>query len=151
MLSRLSIRARLVGIAILFLLPIALQVYLFVDQSRKDITFADKEVAGVIYLRSAWPVLSALTAAVSDPALQPSAKLQSAPKLEAAAKTYDGEMGSEQATADLGKTLAAVNWPNQAIGPGDKADAAITAARALINKIGDASNLILDPDRKSVV
>ena len=54
---RLSIRARLIGIALLFLLPIALQIGLFIDQSRKDITFADKEVDGVVYLRAAWPVL----------------------------------------------------------------------------------------------
>jgi len=148
MLSRLSIRTRLVGIAILFLVPIALQVYLFVDQSRKDITFSDKEVSGLIYLRGAWPVLHALAAAVNDPA-QPAAKLQSAPKLEAAAKTHDGEMGSEQASRELVKTLAALGWPGQPVPAGDKADAAITAARALINKIGDASNLILDPDLDS--
>jgi methyl-accepting chemotaxis protein len=149
MLNRLSIRTRLVGIAILFLVPIALQVYLFVDQSRKDITFADKEVAGVMYLRSAWPVLSALAGAVSDPALAPSSKLASAPKLEAAAKTHDAEMGSEAASRDLSKALAAVNWPGQTVAAGEKADAAITAARALINKVGDASNLILDPDLDS--
>ena len=149
MLSRLSIRARLVGIAILFLVPIALQVYLFVDQSRKDITFSDKEVSGLVYLRSAWPVLHALAAAVSDPALQPAAKLHSAAKLDAAAKTHDGEMGSEQASRELTRTLAAVGWPSQPVPAGDKADAAITAARALINKIGDASNLILDPDLDS--
>jgi methyl-accepting chemotaxis protein len=149
MLSRLSIRARLVGIAILFLVPIALQVYLFVDQSRKDITFSDKEVTGLVYLRSAWPVLHALAAAVNDPALQPAAKLQSAPKLDAAAQTYDGEMGSEAASRELAKALAAVGWPSQPVPAGDKADAAITAARALINKIGDASNLILDPDLDS--
>ena len=109
MLNRLSIRARLVGIAILFLVPIALQVYLFVDQSRKDITFSDKEVSGLSYLRGAWPVLHALAAAINDPA-QPAAKLQSAPKLEAAAKTYDGEMGSEQASRELAKTLAGLGW-----------------------------------------
>jgi methyl-accepting chemotaxis protein len=149
MLSRLSIRARLVGITILFLVPIALLVYLFIDQSRKDITFSDKEVAGVVYLRSAWPVLHALAAAVSDPSLQPASKLQSAPKLEAASAVYDGDLGSEAASRELSKTLAAVGWPNQAIGPGEKADAAITAARALVNKIGDASNLILDPDLDS--
>ena len=149
MLSRLSIRTRLVGIAILFLVPIALQVYLFVDQSRKDITFSDKEVTGLTYLRGAWPVLHALAAAVNDPALQPAARLQSAPKLDVAAKTYDGEMGSEQASRELARTLAAVGWPGQPVPAGDKADAAITAARALVNKIGDASNLILDPDLDS--
>ena len=88
-------------------MPIALQVYLFVDQSRKDITFADKEVAGVTYLRGAWPVLHALAAAVNDPARAAAASLQSAAKLEAAAKTHDGEMGSEQASRELGKALAA--------------------------------------------
>jgi len=133
MLNRFSIRARLVAITILFLVPIALLVYLFVDQSRKDITFADKEVAGVAYLRGTWPVLHALAAAASDPSTQPSAKLGSAPKLELAAQTYDADMGSEQASAELGKALAAIGWPNQTIA-GEKADAAVTAARALINR-----------------
>ena len=108
MLSRLSIRARLVGIAILFLVPIALQVYLFVDQSRKDITFADKEVAGVVYLRSAWPVLHALAAAVSDPALQPGR--QAAVRAEARSRRQDlrrrdGQRAGQRRSR---KTLAAV-------------------------------------------
>ena len=65
MFGRLTIRARLIGIAALFLIPIGLQVYLFVDQSRKDITFADKEVTGIAYLRAAWPAIHALAAAVN--------------------------------------------------------------------------------------
>ena len=149
MLSRLSIRARLVGIAILFLVPIALQVYLVRRPEPQGHHLLRQGSRGLVYLRSAWPVLHALAAAVNDPALQPAAKLQSAPKLEAAAKTHDGEMGSEAASRDLAKTLAAVGWPGQPVPAGDKADAAITAARALINKIGDASNLILDPDLDS--
>jgi methyl-accepting chemotaxis protein len=149
LLGRLTIRARLIGIAALFLIPIGLQVYLFVDQSRKDITFADKEVTGIAYLRAAWPAMHALTTAVNDPAFRPSGRLGSAPALDATAKALDGEMGSEAASQDFAKTLGPLGWPNQAVAPGDKADAAITAARALINKIGDASNLILDPDLDS--
>src|SRR5262245_65948745 len=99
MLGRLSIRARLIGISILFLVPIALQLYLFVEQSRKDITFSDKEVSGVGYLRETWPILHTLAAAVADPALRPSAK--PLPSLDAAGKKYDGEMGSETASRDL--------------------------------------------------
>ena len=149
MLGRLTIRARLIGIAALFLIPIGLQVYLFVDQSRKDITFADKEVTGIAYLRAAWPAMHALTTAVNDPAFRPSGRLGSAPALDATAKALDGEMGSEAASQDFAKTLGPLGWPNQAVAPGDKAEAAITAGRALINKIGDASNLILDPDLDS--
>jgi methyl-accepting chemotaxis protein len=148
-LRRLSIRARLIGIALLFLLPIALQVYLFVQQSRKDITFSEKEVAGLQYLRSVWPVLQALTAAGNDPAARPATRLQSAPPLDRAATTYDAEMASEAASRDLKAALATIGWPNQPLAPGEKLDAAITAARALINKVGDGSNLILDPDLDS--
>lgn len=145
---RLSIRARLIGIALLFLVPIALQIGLFIDQSRKDITFADKEVDGVVYLRAAWPVLHTLAAAANDSALRPSSRIGSAPSLDAAAATYDAAMTSEQASRDLRRALAAAGWPEKPLAA-DKAEAAITAARGLINKVGDGSNLILDPDLDS--
>jgi methyl-accepting chemotaxis protein len=145
---RLSIRARLIGIALLFLVPIALQIGLFIDQSRKDITFADKEVDGVVYLRAAWPVLHTLAAAANDSALRPSSRIGSAPSLDAAAATYDAAMTSEQASRDLKRMLAAAGWPEKPLAA-DKAEAAITAARGLINKVGDGSNLILDPDLDS--
>ncbi len=143
----LSIRARLIGIALLFILPIALQIYLFIDQSRKDITFAEKEVAGLAYVKSVWPVLHALAAASNDPAVR--APAEQVPALAQAGRTYDAAMASEQASADLAKALAAVGWPQQRLAPGEKAEAAIAAARNLITKIGDGSNLILDPDLDS--
>jgi methyl-accepting chemotaxis protein len=102
----LSIRARLIGIALLFILPIALQVYLFIDQSRKDITFAEKEVAGLVYVKNVWPVLHALAAASNDPAARPPG--EQVPALAHAGRTYDVAMASEQASADLAKALAAM-------------------------------------------
>ena len=39
----LAIRHKLIGIVALLLIPIALLAWLFVDQSRKDVTFAAKE------------------------------------------------------------------------------------------------------------
>ena len=149
MLGRLSIRARLIAIALLFLAPIALQVYLFVDQSRKDITFADKEMAGVAYLRSVWPMLQALSVASNDPSALPASRLQGAPALAAAAASHDADMASEHASKQFATAIAAIGWPSQALKGGDKTEAAIAAARALINKIGDGSNLILDPDLDS--
>ncbi|MER2606221.1 MAG: hypothetical protein ABTQ29_10345, partial [Siculibacillus sp.] len=58
----LAIRHKLIGIVALLLIPIALLAWLFVDQSRKDVTFAAKEADGVAYLREVWPVLAAATA-----------------------------------------------------------------------------------------
>ena len=131
-------------------MPIALQVYLFVDQSRKDITFSDKEVAGLGYLRSAWPVLHTLAAAVNDPALQPAAKLQrraetrGRPRRPMTARWA----ASRRAASSPGRSPRSAGRASRSRA-GEKADAAITAARALVNKIGDASNLILDPDLDS--
>ena len=58
-------------------------------------------------------------------------------------------MTSEQAFRDLKAALGAVGWPERPLAAGEKTDAAITAARGLINKVGDGSNLILDPDLDS--
>ena len=60
--SSLPIRHKLAGIVALLIVPIALLAWLFVDQSRKDITFAAKEADGTAYLRAVWPVLAGATA-----------------------------------------------------------------------------------------
>ena len=53
-----SIRHKLLVIVLLFLAPIALQVALFVQQTRKDIDFSSAEIIGVDYLAAVWPVLT---------------------------------------------------------------------------------------------
>ncbi len=139
--TALPIRHKLVGIVALLLVPIALLAWLFVDQSRKDITFAGKEADGSAYLQALWPVLARatsldVTASVGAPA--PDALLEKG-------RALDEAMGAGEAakavTASLG-TLQAT-----------KRDAAvvdlIAKVRALGSKIADGSNLTLDPDLDS--
>ena len=102
-----------------------------------------------LYLRAAWPILHTLAAGVNDVALRPASRLNGVPALDAVAASYDAAMSSEQAFRDLKAALGAIGWPEQPLGAGDKSDAAIAAARTLINKVGDGSNLILDPDLDS--
>jgi methyl-accepting chemotaxis protein len=131
--SKLPIRHKLFGIVALFLVPIVLLAALFVQQSNKDIGFASKEREGVAYLRGAWPALHGLIVAQG----RGDAPAAHRP-LAALSTVHDGGMATGEASAALGA----------AIGRGDHG-AAIAAARTLVTKIGDGSNLILDPDLDS--
>ena len=56
--ARLSLPVRLAMLCLLFLAPIALLLFLFVAQSWKDIGFARKEIAGIVYLQQLWPAIA---------------------------------------------------------------------------------------------
>lgn len=128
------IRRKLGVIVVVFAIPVAMLAWLFIQQSSKDIQFAQKERDGVTYLRAVWPVVNALV---------------SAPNLAAQAHRQDVAMESAGASKDLTEALAALNWPNGEVQRNDKSEKAIAAARALLSKIADGSNLTLDPDLDS--
>ena len=52
-----SIRGKLAIVVVMLLLPLGLMSGLFVLQSKKDIAFADAELAGTGWLRQMWPSL----------------------------------------------------------------------------------------------
>jgi methyl-accepting chemotaxis protein len=143
-LKQLSIRAKLGVITILFMAPIALQISLFWQQSRKDIDFSAKEIAGTDYLSAVWPVLHGLVIASNG------GKPGSVPvdELRSATAKHDGAMGSSETSTALTAALAKAGWPNNTK-TGDDVISAIAAARAHFAKVGDGSNLILDPDLDS--
>jgi methyl-accepting chemotaxis protein len=129
----LTIRGKLVAVVCLALLPILLLGYLFVAQSQKDIAFSSKEALGTQYYAALAPDLAALSGA---------GPLPSAERFEAARKALDDIMGSgERASA-----YAAL----RASAPAPAYSAAVSAALlSLLAKVGDTSNLILDPDLDS--
>ena len=133
--SGLPIRLRLTIVVLLSLLPVLLLGYLFFAQSDKDIAFAAKESMGVAYLRAVVPDLSAVA---SD-----SANLPSQSPLEQAAKLYDATMMSAPQAADYAAARLAL------VGAPAKAADARNSAISLVNRVGDKSNLILDPDLDS--
>lgn len=57
--GRLSLRARLSILTLLFIAPLVIMTLLFVNTSSKDIAFARKEAEGSAYLQAAWPALVA--------------------------------------------------------------------------------------------
>jgi methyl-accepting chemotaxis protein len=130
---RLTIRGKLVAVVCLALLPIALLGYLFVAQSQKYIAFSAKEVQGTQYYAALADDLAALSGGWG---LLPPAQFQ------AARAAFDGVMGSAERAEAYAKLRGEVKAP-----PAPAATR--TALISLLTKVGDASNLILDPDLDS--
>lgn len=147
--DKISIRNKLALIVALLFVPVIILGALFIQQSFKDIRFAEKEQAGVVYLQGAWPVLNALVQGVNDPSLKPDAMLKDAPSLNELSARFDDIMDSKSAASDAATSLKAIGWPNAPLKHDDASDKAIADIRALITKIGDGSNLTLDPDLDS--
>jgi methyl-accepting chemotaxis protein len=133
--GRLTIIHKLTLVTLLFLIPIGLLGKLFVDQSLKDAAFAEKERLGLAYLQQIWPVASAVTA---HPDKIADLVARYAKPMKEAAAHYDQAFGSGEETKALQEAFAA----------GDARDAK-DALENLIAKVGDQSNLILDPDLDS--
>jgi methyl-accepting chemotaxis protein len=149
LLDQAPLRRKFGIIVAVFAIPIAILAWLFIQQSFKDIQFGQKERDGVAYLHGLWPVLTSLVAASNDPTAVPSALLGAAPDLTTRGEQYDVAMESAEARKDLQAALKAIDWPAMRLQRNESAEKAIAAARTLLGKIADGSNLTLDPDLDS--
>lgn len=143
-----SIRIKLGVIVALFLAPIVLLSWLFIQQSTKDISFAQKERDGVVYLQGTWPAVVSLIAGSNDLSGTPASHFQSDANLGDLRK-YDASMETGEAAKALDQLLRQAGWPNRALKRDAESEQVIAAARALLTKIADGSNLTLDPDLDS--
>jgi methyl-accepting chemotaxis protein len=134
---QIAIRHRLSAVVFCSLLPIALLGYLFFAQSDKEIAFSSKEAQGTAYIQAIMPELVAL--AQQGFTAQP---LADNAALGEAMAAFDGPMKtSAYAAAYLSLRGELKNGGHPA--------AARQAAATLVTKVGDGSNLILDPDLDS--
>ncbi len=139
MLANLRIHWKLALLSALFLVPIVALAWLFVDQSEKDIRFAAKELDGSRYIAALRAVAVPLAL---DDAPAAAANL---PAVQAADAAMGGGMSLDDGAA---KVAAAV----RRAAAGDDVSArrdALAAVLDLVGRVGDGSNLILDPDLDS--
>ena len=122
--GRMSLGARLLCLSLVFCIPIVLLGWLFIVQSWKDISFAQREVDGVKYEAAVWPVLRSSSVGVSA--------TSNIADLAAARSRYDGEFGTQAASL----ALVEAKTPSQAL----------EAGKTLQVLVADRSNLTLDPD-----
>jgi methyl-accepting chemotaxis protein len=130
--GRFGVASKLALAISLFIIPIAVLLYLLYQSQQVAIAFGEKEAVGNDYLTALRPVHAALVDPTKD--IDPAA-------LKAAIVKAEADFGAEMQTADQAAAAEA------ALAAADPRDTA--AMRALINQVGNISNLILDPDLDS--
>src|SRR5690349_7527611 len=152
--------------AVLFLIPLGISAYNYVETALKDIAFADAERIGVDYLRPAQEALGLLQrhAALSRAAL--AGETQSAARLaetagalrlamaavERADTSHQSALGVFDAWKRIRKDWTALAARTQNMPEADSVAAyekLTTEMIGFIQDVGDKSNLILDPDLDS--
>ncbi len=136
--------AHKLGLAsLLFLVPVAYMVWALVASQNIAIDFGDKENTGNFYLRG----LSRLQMEVAQSIVsgQPVDGKAAATEIKALEASYGDGMESAELAEAAAASLADLDG---GLTP-EKLEAARAALRAVIYRIGDKSNLILDPDLDS--
>ncbi|SMF79566.1 Methyl-accepting chemotaxis protein [Tistlia consotensis] len=130
------------GIAsLLFVVPIAYLIWALIGQQNIAIDFAGKEIAGTLYLRG----LDGVQAELAKAVLAETNPVPPAERVRALETRYGEGMESAELAKQAGDALAAAGETRSA----ETLAAAQHSLRALIGRIGDKSNLILDPDLDS--
>ncbi len=139
-----TIRQRLITLVTVFLLPITVFGYLYLAQVNENIGIAAKELRGIHYLRSIWRVMLLSNQASSG--IKVGDALTNAQKdLEEKSALYDTDMASVSESYFLKNTLLSLNLINANSLSQTQRNSIYTAATALYEKVGDSSNITLDP------
>jgi len=150
----------------LFLIPLGLSAFNYVQTALKDIAFADNERVGIDYLRPAQEALGLLQrhAALSRAAL--AGETQSAARLaetvaairvamesvEQADTAHQGKLGVIDTWKKIRKDWGVLSARGQTMSDADNSTAHDKLSQAItsfIQDVGDKSQLILDPDLDS--
>jgi PAS domain S-box-containing protein len=150
MFRNLSTSTKLFILCSVFIVAIAVAIYSLVAEKQIAIEFAHKELVGLRYFESLRGVYAAILAEPSgaDAASQtpsPEATLKS---LEAAEDEAAGTLQTAALEQSLAATLRKL-WSNGQNDRGSLVIEALAKARDLASRVGDDSNLALDPDLDS--
>ncbi|MBL8672443.1 MAG: HAMP domain-containing protein [Alphaproteobacteria bacterium] len=141
-----TIGRKILASFVLFLLPIAFLLWSYIDTKSEFIAFAQKELQGSAYvasIRDAQVELHRLARGGSRSQLD--AALD---RMAASERLHGKAMGSRDEAAAVAAAAARVRSGAAQAQP-EAAEALRAALRALLSKVGDESNLILDPDLDS--
>ncbi|WP_207485884.1 methyl-accepting chemotaxis protein [Arenibaculum pallidiluteum] len=141
--AKLDLGRRLFLAYALFLLPVAYLLYSLVAQQNIAIDFALKERQGNAYLTALREAQTALHARLRTGDAAGATGI--VPALRAAEAAHGQGMDSAALSAELAGKVAALGGRPSA----EAGEAALAALRALVVRVGDKSNLILDPDLDS--
>ncbi|MCU0967510.1 MAG: EAL domain-containing protein [Rubrivivax sp.] len=150
LLGRLSVGRKLMLIYLLDLSAVIFVSGILINEKYIAIDFATKEIAGNAYIAGVRDVF--LDAAVAGSGASPAGPglSERASALRAVEQAHGAGMQSEELNAHLALQVQRLSQTPAGSGAAAAAaDAAIAAGRDLITRVGNQSNLILDPDLDS--
>lgn len=130
---KLNTKASFALVIALLVIPILLLGWLFVEQSNKDISFAKKELKGLAYISTIFPLLSKMDETPAEWTKLSENFLQ-------ARDQYDDIFGTNPLSTLVQEHLRDGNTQSPEF---------VDSLQTLISQVGDQSNLILDPDLDS--
>ena len=142
--SRLKIGGRLYLVFALFLVPVVYLLYSVITEKNISIEFARKELVGNTYLTALRDFQLDLHATLRD-----SAARDRLAKEIAGLAELESHTGAGMDSADMARILGEQSRKLLAAAPGQSGSDTLAALRNLVGRIGDQSNLILDPDLDS--
>jgi len=143
MLSRIKVAYKLLLIYALDMVAVVFLGFSLAEEKYLSINFARRELVGIEYIASAREALLAAVARESGRPAEPAADL---PRRLDALHATETRLGAGMDTTTLVETAIAAS---RGVTPDGDATPAIAALRQVIARIGDMSNLILDPDLDS--
>ncbi len=153
LMSRLSYPRKFVLISLLFAIPLALLMSLWLHEIGKRIAFAEKERAGLEYVVALRQLLEPLERSRALALLAPGDEAAAGLLAEEHARTLAATRAVDVVAGRLRPGLeTGEQWHTLRRGvvtPSVQPTALIEGTRRLIAHVGDASNLILDPDLDS--
>ena len=141
MFGRLKIAHKLGSATLLFLIPLAFLLWVYLGQKAQETAFTGPETVGARYLSALLPQLARIETRGSDPTADLS---DLSVVLRQSQKSYAHRLGVDKEAEAAAAAADQIATP----GPAGRADPARAAAESalltLIAKVGDRSNLILD-------
>jgi methyl-accepting chemotaxis protein len=131
-----TIAKKLVGLATLGAIPTLILGVLLVNEKWSNLHFVGKEITGLAYLDSVWPVFSLSMKDRQNDGLAAEVKA----KFEAAAAQFDPQLNSSSSTSLVMESFKGEFDPS----------VSIPATQQHIQRIADKSNLILDSELASI-
>jgi diguanylate cyclase (GGDEF)-like protein/PAS domain S-box-containing protein len=144
-LGRLSVGRKLILIFLLDMTAVAFISGILVNEKYLAINFARKEVAGNAYIAQARAALVAVGGNFARP-FDTVAMARYAASLEAAERRLGADMGSADASRGF---IAELGGLTATSGDHGRLQQALQRGRELVTRVGNLSNLILDPDLDS--
>ena len=146
LLRRLSVGRKLLLIFALDMSAVAYISGILVHEKFLAIDFARKELVGIAYIEQLQPILLAGTKSIVDSQAVADGAVQSVAEAQA---RYGSGLDSEQASMALADALRSIGGSHRAQSTEAPVKRSLERGRDLVTRVGNQSNLILDPDLDS--